>query len=91
MGEDIWGTINNVGPRLTWKKYNHNYWGAWYLGSHLEFWPTKLKFKYRGNIYVGCAGYEVLMGGREYNPKPTLEKRVVALEEAVFFLMQENA
>jgi len=57
----IWKWINETIPGLTWKKYSCNYWGTWYKGYHLELWPTKQKFRYRREFYLGPRGYRNLV------------------------------
>jgi len=61
----IWKWINETKPGLTWKKYKCNYWGTWYRGHHLELWPTKVKFRYKGVITHGPRGYRNLIREEE--------------------------
>jgi len=62
MTNNIWDTINFVGPRLKWTKYYQNYWGTSFEGHPIEFWPSIQKFRYKNKFYLGSKGYRCIMG-----------------------------
>jgi len=95
MSNNIWDTINSVGPRLKWTQDFDRVWKAPFLGAPIYFSPSKQSFVYVGRLYYGASGYRTIMRDNGYTvgdgPARSTEERLAALEEAVAILLQENA